>query len=92
MKHILSLISFGELNRLIVCLFLDLVEYIIPALLAPGLGDILDIVGLVYCIYAFGWIGSISMLELIPFFDVLPINIITWFIWMSHRKSKTFNV
>jgi len=87
MKHILSILSFGELTRLIICIFLDVVEFIVPMLLTPVLGDILDIIGLLYCISAFRWIGSIAILELVPFFDPFPINILTWFIWFYFRHS-----
>jgi hypothetical protein len=66
---------------------LDIIEFVVPTLLTPVLGDILDVIGLLYCIYAFRWIGSIAILELVPFFDAFPINIITWFIWFYFRRS-----
>ena len=86
MPSIFEYISYGELIRLIVCVSLDLVEYFIPFLLTPFVGDIFDIIGLVTCLYMFRWIGLFSALELVPGLDSLPINVLTWVIWVLSRR------
>ncbi len=77
-----------ELALLAVCLLLDFIEYLIPPLLAPMVGDILDFVGLVFAVLAFSWLGFITLLELIPGFDVLPSFTITWFTWYLMRERR----
>ena len=86
MKRVLQLISFGEFTRLIVCIFLDVIEYFVPVLMTPVIGDILDAAGLIYCIYAFRGIGVVAVLELVPMLDPLPINLVTWGIWLYRRR------
>ena len=83
---IFKYISYGEIIRLIICIMLDAIEYIIPGLLTPLVGDLFDIIGIATCIYLFNWIGIISVFELIPGFDILPINIFTWVAWMMIRR------
>lgn len=78
-----------ELATLVVCLSLDFLEYLIPPLMAPFVGDILDFAGVVFCVLFFGWIGSISLLELIPGLDVIPIFIITWLVWFIFKRWST---
>jgi hypothetical protein len=77
-----------ELALLAACLFFDFVEYLLPPLLAPYIGDILDFVGLVFTVLAFSWLGFITLLELIPGFDVLPSFTITWFAWYLMRERR----
>ena len=77
-----------ELTLLAVCLLLDFIEYFIPPLSAPMVGDILDFVGLVFAVLAFSWLGFITLLELIPGFDVIPSFTITWFIWYIFRERR----
>lgn len=90
MKAIRRPIVFGlyaeELYLLAACLFLDFVEYLIPPLLIPFLGDILDFIGLVFSVLAFSWLGFLTLLELIPGFDVIPFFTITWFAWYLMRE------
>ena len=86
MASIFEYISYGEFIRLIVCVSLDGVEYVIPYLLTPFVGDIFDVVGLVTCLYMFRWVGIFSTLELIPGLDPLPINVLTWVIWILSRR------
>ena len=86
MSSIFEYISYGALIKLIVCLSLDGVEYVISILLTPFVGDIFDVVGLVTSLYMFGWIGLFSALELVPGLDFLPINVTTWLIWMVSRR------
>ena len=85
---IFEYISYGELTRLITCITIDGIEYFIPILLTPFVGDIFDCIGLVTSLVIFGWIGLISALDLVPGLDILPINTITWFIWIVSRRWK----
>jgi len=85
---ILNYMSLGEFTKLVFCLSIDIVEYIMPMLLEPLVGDIFDIFALVSCIYMFKWIGLISALDLIPGLDVLPVNSITWIIWFTLKRQK----
>ena len=77
-----------ELLFLIVCIALDISEYIVTILLLSGVGDFLDIVGIIACLVMFRLIGIVSVFELIPGADMLPIFIITWLIWYSLKKRK----
>ena len=86
MPSIFEYISYGEFTKLIVCLSLDIVEYSIVLLLLPIIGDLYDFIGLAVCFYMFRWIGLLAILELIPGFDILPINVFTWLIWMVSRR------
>jgi len=86
MSRIFEYISYGEFTRLIVCLSIDAVEYVIPLLLTPLVGDIFDVVGLTSCLYMFRWIGLFAVLELVPGLDVLPINVLTWVLWVLSRR------
>ena len=47
----------------------------------PVYGDILDFAGIVFCVLFFNWIGGITLLELIPGLDIVPIYSITWLTW-----------
>ena len=77
-----------EILFLVLCIILDVSEYIIAILLVPIFGDILDIAGIFGSLLMFGWFGFISILELIPGMDILPIFIITWTIWYLTKKRK----
>jgi hypothetical protein len=92
MAWILSIMTYSEFMKLVTCLFLDGVEYVIPFLLQPLIGDLLDIIGIATCLYFFRWVGLIAVLELVPGFDILPINVCTWIIWfvINHREDFTF--
>ncbi len=79
-------ISYGEFMRLVTCLSFDAVEYVVPVLLTPFVGDLFDIIGLATSLYMFGWIGLASALELIPGLDLLPINTLTWLLWVISRR------
>jgi hypothetical protein len=82
-----------ELLFLIICIILDISEYVVTILLQPWLGDLLDIVGIVACLLMFRLEGVISLLELVPGLDVLPIFIITWVIWyyLKRQVKQTVN-
>jgi len=77
-----------EIVTLLVCISLDLIEYVFPLLMIPVAGDLFDIVGLSFCIYFFNWIGLIAVLELIPGFDVLPIFTVTWLTWYILKRRQ----
>jgi positive regulator of sigma E activity len=42
-----------EMLTLLVCISLDVIEYVFPLLLIPVAGDLVDIIGLSLCIYFF---------------------------------------
>ena len=77
-----------ELLFLIVCVVLDISEYMFAALLLPTVGDFLDIAGIIACFVMFRWVGVVSLVELIPGADIFPVFIITWLIWYYLRKSR----
>jgi hypothetical protein len=77
-----------ELLFLIVCVVLDVSEYIVAILLLPRVGDFLDIVGIIACLVMFRWVGIMSFLELIPGADIFPIFIITWLVWYLLKKQR----
>lgn len=75
-----------ELLFLGVCILLDISEYIVAILLLPLFGDLLDLAGIVASFVMFRWVGLVSVIELIPGVDILPIFIITWIIWYITKK------
>lgn len=82
------MLTWEEFIRLVICIFFDVVEFAFPFLLGPILGDILDIAGFWFGILMFGWIGCLTILEILPFADYFPIFIITWFIWYYRKKRR----
>jgi hypothetical protein len=81
-------LNWDEFFFLLICVGLDVVEYIIPVLLVPLAGDILDFSGFIFSVFYFGWIGFVSLIELIPSLDILPSFIITWLIWYILKKRR----
>jgi len=77
-----------ELFSLILCIVLDISEYMVAVLLLPVVGDMLDVVGIIACLVMFRWIGIVSLFELVPGADILPIFIITWLLWYFVKKQK----
>ncbi|RLI17160.1 hypothetical protein DRO49_04030 [Candidatus Bathyarchaeota archaeon] len=77
-----------ELILLALSLLLDSLDYLIPTLSIPRVGDIVDLLGLVFAVLAFSWLGFITLLELIPGFDVIPSFTITWFTWYILRERR----
>jgi len=77
-----------ELIFFIICLLLDVSEYVVAVLLVTIVGDILDIVGIVACLAMFRWVGIISLFELVPGADILPIFVITWLVWYFTKKRR----
>ena len=77
-----------ELLSLVICIILDIIEYSATVLTMPLIGDAFDIIGFLFCIFIFRWIGLASLMELLPGADVLPIFIITWLMWYLLKKQK----
>jgi hypothetical protein len=77
-----------ELLTLAVCVILDVSEYMFGILLLPVFGDFLDIMGVVACFAMFRLLGIVSLFELVPGADILPIFIITWLVWYLVRRRK----
>ena len=77
-----------ELISLMVCIMLDISEYVVAILILPVVGDMLDVVGIFACLVMFRWVGIVSFLELVPGADIFPIFIITWLIWYLLRKRS----
>ena len=78
-----------ELFSLVICVFLDVIEYGAAVLTLPLIGDVFDIVGILVCVFMFNWIGLVSLTELLPGADILPIFIITWLLWYFFNKQKS---
>ncbi len=78
----------NELLFLIICVILDISEYIIRILLLPTVGDFLDIAGIIASLIMFRWVGLISLIELVPGADIVPIFILTWLAWYSIRRTR----
>jgi len=77
-----------ELFSLIFCVLLDVIEYAAVILTMPVVGDVFDVIGILLCFVIFRWIGLISLVELVPGADILPIFIITWLMWYFLKKQK----
>ena len=85
-------LTWEDMSTLVVCLALDLLDYLVPFMAVPLYGDILDFAGIAFCILFFNWMGSITILEIIPGLDILPIYSITRLTWYLnarhiHRKQ-----
>lgn len=78
-----------ELFSLVFCVILDVIEYAAVILTMPVVGDVFDVIGILMCLGIFHWIGLVSLVELVPGADVLPIFIITWVLWYFLKKQKT---
>ena len=83
-------LTWEEMMTLAVCLSIDFLEYLIPLMMTPIIGDMVDLVGIVFTLIYFSWYGALPMLELIPGFDILPLYTITWITWylQSSRVKK----
>ena len=84
----LTRLNWDELVTLLVCIGLDVMEYALPILMAPLMGDIPDLAGIAFCVFFFGWVGFVSLVELVPGLDVLPNFTITWLIWYLMKREK----
>ena len=83
-------LTWEEMSTLAVCLSLDLLEYLIPFMMTPIYGDIIDFTGIVFVFIFFNYYGAFSILELIPGFDILPLFTLSWLTWylQSSRLKK----
>jgi len=79
-------LSWDELLTLGACLGLDFIDYLIPVMMTPIYGDVLDLAGVILCGVFFRWLGFISLTELIPGLDLLPNFTITWLVWYVYKK------
>ncbi|MCW3991743.1 MAG: hypothetical protein NWE79_03475 [Candidatus Bathyarchaeota archaeon] len=84
----LTRLNWDEFVTLLACIGLDVIEYALPMLMAPLMGDILDLAGIAFCVFFFSWIGFVSLVELVPGLDVLPNFTITWLIWYLMKREK----
>ncbi|TET24757.1 MAG: hypothetical protein E3J73_07630 [Candidatus Bathyarchaeum sp.] len=69
-------------------MILDVIEYAAVVLTMPVVGDVFDVAGILVCLVIFRWIGLVSLVELVPGADILPIFIITWLMWYFLKKQK----
>ena len=84
-------LTWEEISTLAVCLSLDLLEYLIPVMMTPIYGDVIDFTGIIFVFIFFNYYGAISILELIPGFDILPLFTLSWLAWYfqsSNVKKK----
>jgi len=81
-------LNWDELGALLVCLTFDLVEYGFPMLMMPIGGDFFDVAGILFCAYFLGWIGLISIFELLPGIDIIPTFTLTWIAWYILKRRK----
>jgi len=88
MGWVLSVLTYGEFVRLVISASLDVVEYFVPILSLPLIGDIFDIVGVATSWYLYGWVGVIAALELVPGLDLLPINVLAWVVWLIIKRQR----
>jgi len=84
----LTRLNWDEFITLVACVGLDVIEYLLPVLMAPVIGDVPDLAGVALCVIFFGLIGLISLVELMPGLDFLPIFTITWLIWYLMKRKK----
>jgi hypothetical protein len=80
-------LTWEEMSTLAVCLALDLLDYLVPFMMVPLYGDVLDFTGIAFTLMYFNWYGSLSILELVPGMDILPLYSITWLIWYLQSSS-----
>ena len=79
--------TWEELSTLAICLALDLLDYLVPFMMTPIYGDLLDLIGLIFAFMYFNWLGAILILELVPGFDILPLFTITWVTWYINTSK-----
>jgi len=81
-------LNWDELTTLLVCVSLDLLEYTLPMLMLPLVGDVVDFIGVLFCVFYFSWVGFLSLFELLPGLDVLPCFTATWLVWYLRRRRN----
>ena len=84
----LTRLNWDEFLTLIVCLSLDVIEYIVPILMMPISGDVVDLAGVFFCVYFFSWTGFLSLIEMTPGLDFMPTFTLTWLIWYLFKRRK----
>jgi len=57
-------------------------------LLTPIIGDLVDFVGLLFAAVYFKWFAAISLLELFPGLDAVPLFTLTWASWYTYRRRR----
>ena len=77
-----------EIVSLVFCVILDVIEYAAAILTMPVVGDLFDVIGILFCFVIFRWVGLVSLVELVPGADVFPVFIITWLVWYFLKKQK----
>ena len=82
-------LSWDELLYLLLCIGIDLIDYIFPIFMTPLVGDVFDLTGVVFSVLFIGKLGFLTLPELIPGLDVLPVFSTTWLIWYSRKRRKT---
>lgn len=80
-------LTWDELSTLAVCLALDLLDYLVPFMMTPIYGDLLDLTGIAFAFIFFNTIGAITILELVPGLDILPLFTITWITWYINTSK-----
>ena len=63
-----------KLHHTLVGLLLDVLDWLGLGLI-PGIGGLIDTAGTAYFLKVLGPVGAASALELVPFADMLPVNI-----------------
>jgi len=63
-----------KIHHTLVGLLLDILDWLGLGII-PGIGGLIDTAGTAYFLKVLGPIGAASALELVPFADVLPVNI-----------------
>jgi len=81
-------LTWDELATLAVCLSLDFVEYLFPMLMTPLYGDLFDLAGVAFSLVFFRWFGLISLLEIVPGLDALPIYTANWLVWYLFKRRR----
>jgi hypothetical protein len=81
-------LSWEELTTLIICVALDILELAAPVFLEPIFGDLIDFAGLIFAAYYFRWFAAITLLELLPGLDAIPLFSLTWLAWYINRRQR----
>ncbi len=88
MGWVLRSLAYGEFIRLAVSASIDVVEYVVPFLSLPLIGDVFDIVGVATSLYLYGWAGLVAALEFVPGLDLLPLNLLAWLVWFVIKRQR----
>lgn len=83
-----KLFTWEDLSTLAICLALDMLDLLVPFMSTPIYGDILDFSGIAFSVLFFNWIGAITILEIIPGLDIVPLYTISWLTWYLNTSRK----